>query len=450
MALHANKPFIMEEIGLNTVDSGYTEDPTGIYLHTSGWASLMAKAGCGALAWWWDTYINPYSLYYRYRGLAAFTAGEDLDQRNYSPVKPDVSTSTSADYLVSPGHTAWMVPAPANSFTVNTNGSMSPSESSLGSRLYGPWKASAMNPPAFTVNYPVAGKFKVSALNENSAGSNGIGIHLDGTPLLNQNPATMGTTYEIDVPAGLHTIYVYNSGNDWVDISYSFTNYTSILRCFALNGNDKILGWVQSRNFTFWQQYNSEPLPLVSDGVIQFTGVSSDGNWHIRWFETLNGIQTSSSNASASGGNLSIPVPAVSTDIAFKADWTGGVIPSPTITPIVPTPTITPTAVSDPADENLDKLYIYPSLFNVSQGHTGIYFKNLGSKIFLKIFNINGDIVHQADIDTPSGEYFWDLSSLDGSVIYNKKKYNISSGIYIYYIKDRNGNIKIGKFAIIK
>lgn len=342
--LHLNKPLLIGEMGIGAAGGEETYDPAGIFLHTSSWASLMAKGAGGAMSWWWDNYIHPYNLYYRYKGLANFLQGEILDDKNYVSERPSVSTSMRADFYISPGFTTWMVPAPENNFTVYNAGYMVPSESKLGSRLYGPWKASAQNDPTFNVNYPVNGKFKVTCISEGSPNQNGIRIDLDGITQLNQFPVTMGTTYEIDVPAGQHTIFVTNSGYDWVEVSFTLTDYTYMLRCYALKGDNRVLGWVQSRNYTYWNVYNGLPLPYVNDGVVNLTGLNQDGIWTYEWYETLNGTLISSGTVNSSSGNANINVPSVDKDIAFKMFFTGGF---PTNTPTETgtfTATATPTA----------------------------------------------------------------------------------------------------------
>ncbi len=330
--LHSDKPLLIGEIGIGAAGGEETYDPTGIYLHTSSWACLMAKAAGGAMSWWWDNYIHPYNLYYRYKGIANFLKDEILDNKNYISERPIISTSIRSDYYISPGFTTWMVPAPENNFTVYNAGYMIPSESKLGSRLYGPWKAEARNDPTFNVNFPVNGKFKVTCISEGSPGANGIRIDLDGVPQLNQFPVTMGTTYEINVPSGPHTIFVTNSGNDWVEVSFTLTDYTYMLRCYALKGNNRVLGWIQSRNWTYWNVYNGMPLTYVNDGILHLTGLNQDGIWTYEWYETLNGTLTSSGTVNAESGNADINVPSINKDIAFKIFYTGG-FPTNTPTP---------------------------------------------------------------------------------------------------------------------
>jgi hypothetical protein len=73
------------------------EDPTGVFIHNANWASLTAKAGGGGFPWWWDNYVDPLNLYWRWTGIAAFVKGEDLDARGYQPVTFEVDSLGPAD-----------------------------------------------------------------------------------------------------------------------------------------------------------------------------------------------------------------------------------------------------------------------------------------------------------------------------------------------------------------
>jgi len=71
------KPVFMGEIGVAQLPTGV--DASGWNLHATNWASLTNGAAGGAMSWWWDGYIAPRRLWHRYRGIAAFVAGEQLD-----------------------------------------------------------------------------------------------------------------------------------------------------------------------------------------------------------------------------------------------------------------------------------------------------------------------------------------------------------------------------------
>lgn len=323
MALNPGKPFMMGEVGLNVAgNSELTYDPTGIYINEVNWGSLMSGCGGGAMPWWWDSYVHPNNVYYRWIGSANYARNEDLDAHGYVPVIPAVSTTSRADYAVSPQFKAWQ-PAPTNHFVVDpASGTLSPDESKLGDRLYSIWHPTERNPPTFHVNYAIPGKFRVYDTQQNSGVSNILRIARDGVTVLTRL-TVQGGVYEIDVPAGPHTIYATIDDGDWISVRYLFTDYVGMLKCYALRGGRKILGWVQSRNYTYWQQYNGEPLPVVADGIVNITGVTN-GRWRVSWWDAASGLpQAGFSDYFTDSGNLNIAVPAVSRDIAFKAYYIG-------------------------------------------------------------------------------------------------------------------------------
>jgi len=203
---------------------------------------------------------------------------------------------------------------------VGSGGWVSPGLDNLNGYLYGTAKPSYRNPPTFFVNYTVPGKFKVAVGIVSSWGINTLTILLDGsTTVVDNIPVSEGSTYEINVPAGLHTIRVEHSGEDWFQVLlYTLTDYTGILRNFSLKGTSRILGWIQNRHYTYWAQYSGTPLPTVSDGVINLTGLSADGTWDVQWWDTLNGSVLSTGTVLISGGNGSLPIPSMNSDIAFK------------------------------------------------------------------------------------------------------------------------------------
>jgi flagellar hook assembly protein FlgD len=61
--------------------------------------------------------------------------------------------------------------------------------------------------------------------------------------------------------------------------------------------------------------------------------------------------------------------------------------------------------------------------------------------VTIRIYNIAGELIRkEEDIDT--GYFHWDTKNED-----NKE---VASGVYIYVITNKKGNIKKGKIAIIR
>lgn len=59
-------------------------DPNGQSLHDMIWSAAVIESG--AMSWWWDSWIHPNNLYYRFEPLVAFLSGEDWAPQQLSPL----------------------------------------------------------------------------------------------------------------------------------------------------------------------------------------------------------------------------------------------------------------------------------------------------------------------------------------------------------------------------
>ncbi|MGD0565700.1 MAG: DUF5060 domain-containing protein [Candidatus Goldiibacteriota bacterium] len=342
--LNPGKPFYLGEMGISTGGtSENTLDPTGIFIHNTNWGSFTAKAAGGGFPWWWDTYVHPLNLYYRWKGISSFVAGEDLDMHGYKPVTFSTTCFLTADAIITPALTQWGVLSPQNSFTVNSDGSITPGAVNLAGYLYSVNKPQYRNPPTFYVNMPQAGYFIVNVGSVSTWTPNNLTIKLDGAnTVINNTSVTTNAYYQIAVPAGSHSIYVDSTGNDWFQVlSYSLTGYVGALRCTALSGTDRVLGNVQSRYFN----YASTSTPVINNGVMTVTGLNKNGTWMCDFWDTVLGTPFASATAVVSSGSASITLPPISKDVAFKLYYTGGAATAtPAATAVITlTPTTTPT-----------------------------------------------------------------------------------------------------------
>jgi hypothetical protein len=349
-ARNPGKPFYIGEMGLSTGGtSENTLDPTGIFIHNTNWGSFTAKAAGGGFPWWWDTYVHPLNLYYRWKGISSFVAGEDLDMHSYKPVTFSAACSIAADAVVSPALTQWGMKSPGSSFTVNSDGSITPDATNLAGYLYSANKSQYRNPPVFYVNFAKAGKFIVNVGSVSTWNPNTLSITLDnGTPV-NFGSITTNAYYQISVPAGTHTIEADSTGSDWFQVlSYTFTGYTGALRCAALSGTDRVLGNVQSRYYT----YGSTQTPEITGGVLSVNSLNRDGKWMCDFWDTDAGTVLSSATAVVSAGASSIALPGISKDTAFKLYYTGGAATATPAATAVITQTPTPAATQDNHGDN--------------------------------------------------------------------------------------------------
>lgn len=79
------KPVLHSEIGVNWENGRLTTDldPTGISLKQSQWAGMMGGGAGAAMNWWWDSWVHPNNLYYRFKGAGAYAKQMNLVGTNY-------------------------------------------------------------------------------------------------------------------------------------------------------------------------------------------------------------------------------------------------------------------------------------------------------------------------------------------------------------------------------
>ncbi len=126
------------------------------------------------------------------------------------------------------------------------------------------------------------------------------------------------------------------------------------------------------------------------------------------------------------------------------------VTPTYTFTPSI-TLTFTATATKTPgepipggaAQQTYKKTYVYPSPFDSSKGHTGIWFLNLTKHSIIKIYDMSGKMVYSREADTPQGAYFLRFEA-------QRRRDVFAPGVYVYVVNNRGNQTATGKFAVIR
>jgi len=110
--------------------------------------------------------------------------------------------------------------------------------------------------------------------------------------------------------------------------------------------------------------------------------------------------------------------------------------------------TITSVIGNTATDSTLNKISVAPNPYigsnegELDEYETLLGFHHLPEKCTIYIYNLLGNLVDIIHHDALSGSEFWDMTT--------RSQESISSGIYIYRVKDNAGNEKIGKFVVIK
>lgn len=72
------KPILLAEYGSSAEGETAAFNRGAIHLHNGLWAAPFSGYAGPGMYWWWDNYIEPLDLWYHYRGVADFFAGENL------------------------------------------------------------------------------------------------------------------------------------------------------------------------------------------------------------------------------------------------------------------------------------------------------------------------------------------------------------------------------------
>ncbi len=90
---------------------------------------------------------------------------------------------------------------------------------------------------------------------------------------------------------------------------------------------------------------------------------------------------------------------------------------------------------------NLSQLLVYPSPLLLSQGKNEVRFKNLTANSVVYIFTVNGELVREIDSEG-SGLVKWDGRNQGGNLV--------ASGVYLWVVREKGGDKRSGKIAVIR
>jgi PKD repeat protein len=313
-----NKPTIVGEFALAHSPTPINQqDPDGITFHNVLWSSVMSGAIGSAMSWWWNNYLYPNGLFSHFQPVSTFVNQVNMKDTQWEHYMPLTTSNIHGTLDVFPDFSSTSKKAPSNTFHIGPSGSIAPTVMDLSRHLYGSLYNAQRNPPTFHVHFVKPGQFKVRT------GSpvlfSKIRIRLNGITIINTS-ASANSTYTIDVPAGMHTIAVENSGNGIMRVEkYIFENYMPELRTFAKRKNNQIAGWFQNRNYNWEYLLNNGTPPPVQGGKIRLDDLDP-GLYRVRWFNQNSGID-STQFLFTQNGQLILDAPPVVWSGAFEAKF---------------------------------------------------------------------------------------------------------------------------------
>jgi len=92
------------------------------------------------------------------------------------------------------------------------------------------------------------------------------------------------------------------------------------LRCYAMEGTDLRLLWVQNTKHTWWNVVHDETIEPVTGGQLTLDRMGQDNtDWTIEWWDTYKGGVIKTEEVRPTKGQVVLTVPDLEKDIAAKA-----------------------------------------------------------------------------------------------------------------------------------
>lgn len=283
-----NKPVFVGEFGASGL-----QDPEGTALHAGLWAGMMRWPSGAPEYWDWEN-VQKHDLYHEFLSPSLFVAASGLSEHGgLTSLDLTVQTDQRADLRFGPG--GGFTKSVQNEFVVGSGGAP-PGFDKYPSYLQGTNHRDMMpRPLTLQVNYPQAGTFVVTIDQVATAGGH-LRVGVDGKTIerdflagtKEQAPAADQSVLQIDVPQGLHTLTIENSGKDWVHVSrLTLGHYGTAMGAIGRAGRDFLAAWVYHRaNIDAPLAQEAELKPAA--GTLELPPLQA-GRYRATWWDTNKG-----------------------------------------------------------------------------------------------------------------------------------------------------------------
>ncbi len=289
--------------------------------HAPLWAGLMSGQSGAQQQWYGDQLDanNAYSIFRAGRDFVLLSGIGDHDA--FNKAAPKVTTAINSSLVFSPGG-GWATNNGPDTFSV---GDAAPDGiGTLPSYLQGNFHRADFkmtNGYNFIVTYPPGGGTFSVQIKQIAASGAGLLIYLDGSIVSsNQWPAT-GTdittnlTISATVPAGQHTVRIYDQYQDWLLLGNITLNpYASILGAYQIGDTNFAALWVWHRTNIYYAGATT-----TVTGSFSLNGLQP-GSYSGTWWDTFADAALSNFTFTVAGTNgITLPTPPILRSVAFFA-----------------------------------------------------------------------------------------------------------------------------------
>ncbi len=343
------RPHVVGEFGPKMAELGPMPqtDPTGLNLRHGIWSTMLGGGAAAALTWCWDFYVHKLNLYPVYTPLVKFCEGIDWPREGFKPVKWSARWVTPPppkpprDLVVPCG--AGGMPQLTGTYTFDL---ANPPDALGRVYLYGKAQSDQQQPISFEVTMPRAGKI---ITNIGRVWTEGIlEAKVDGQAVLREvlpagppgtgpwKKAEFSEQWKIwasdydkdlafDLPAGKHTLELYNAGRDGitidrVTITGCLTEERPEVFVAGMVGKKLTVLWIQNKASDWFALVEQTPIEPLAGVALTVAGIPP-GPCTVEWWDTTTGKITATEKLKAGRDGLALKLPVVASDVAAKVRY---------------------------------------------------------------------------------------------------------------------------------
>ena len=281
------------------------------FLHDGIWSSIMAPVAGQGQFWFWDETLKN-NWWPQFKSATSFVHAFNIDAlTGFTSVRPKVTSTGARTNLTFTPPGGW---APNTRFDVpvSSDGTM-PDLSGLSYFIQGNSHRDMLAKSIkFDLNAQSPCKFIVS-INSTSAGGSHPRLTVDGANPVEMDFPPSGKNTDvrkelsIDVPAGAHSVELFNTGSDWFTLRrITITNYAPAVGVLAKQNGRSVVFWAYNRD----RETNSPAsASLVLSGL-------PGGKAEVHLWDPWKGEELRAPDLRRQGTNTIINLPGIDRDIA--------------------------------------------------------------------------------------------------------------------------------------
>ena len=258
----ASSPVLLTAFSLNPWYEPTADDPAGVHVINTLWASALAGGAGSGASDWWETYILPAGMQRYFTPLAAFTAGIDWPNLDLQPAQAGLLAGADSAYaplrLDGFARRFAFLPRSAVLREITPDG-VFPDLADQTSYLYGQvYNSRFSQAQRYRVVVPIDTYLELGIRAVSDQAGARLVVSLDEQPALalDLRASSRELTARLPLAAGEHMITLDNAGDDWLELAYiEIGHLVAPARALTLRdeGAGVALAWIQHAGYT-WEQ----------------------------------------------------------------------------------------------------------------------------------------------------------------------------------------------------